>query len=213
MVLIGLLDLPPEIRLHIAECVKGKRALKALSVSSRSLHSIAQSLLFKYFIINLEKKQQGSLSDMLANPQICAAIRSLVLFGPMSAKPPRNNEKKPWLIKERLPKMVRSELFRYPDQDHPCLFLAAYLHRFEPTSVVIGYPWILIDILKLCSNKVMASPVCAVPRIDGRGLTCGLNFTTTSSRGIRVATSQSIENEKATCQKYGAAHFQTGGFC
>jgi len=39
------------------------------------------------------------------------------------------------------------------------LFLAAYLYQFEPTSVVIGYLWMFIDILKLCSNKVMASPV------------------------------------------------------
>ena len=100
--------------------MKGKRALKARSVTSRSIHSIAQSLLFKHFIINLEKKQQGSLNDMLADPQICAAIRSLVLFGPMSANPPRNNEKKLSLIKERLPKMVRLKLFRYPNQDHPC---------------------------------------------------------------------------------------------
>ena len=75
-----------------------------------------------------------------------------------------------------------------------------------------AYLCMFIDILRLCSSKVMASPVCAFPRIDGRGLTCGLNFTTTSSRGIRIATSQSIENEKATCQMYGAAHFQTGSF-
>ena len=51
------------------------------------------------------------------------------------------------------------------------LFLAAYIYQFEPTSVVIGYLWMFIDILKLCSIKVMASPVCTVPRIGGRGST------------------------------------------
>jgi len=108
MVVIGLLDLPPEIQLHIAESVKGKRALRALSVTSRSLCSIAQSLLFKDFKIALERRQQGSLEDMLANPQICVAIRSLVLssYGPLSANL-RDNEKKISLIKELLPKMVR----------------------------------------------------------------------------------------------------------
>jgi len=37
------------------------------------------------------------------------------------------------------------------------LFLVAYLYQFEPTSVVIGYLWMFIDILKLWSSKVMAS--------------------------------------------------------
>jgi hypothetical protein len=108
MVVIGLLDMPPEIQLQIAEFMEGSPALRALSVTSRSLRGITQSVLFKTVLIDLEKGPWGSIDDLLANPRICAAIRSLDLWGrcQMRAKPPRNNEEKLLRVKELLPKMV-----------------------------------------------------------------------------------------------------------
>ena len=107
MVVIGLLDIPPEIQLQIAEFVQTSQTLKALSVTSRFLRSIAQSLLFKTFQIDLGEELRGSIGDLLANPQICAAIRLLVLRGPylLSSQIPRN-EKKLSLIQKLLPEMV-----------------------------------------------------------------------------------------------------------
>jgi hypothetical protein len=105
MVVVGLLDMPPEIQLQIAESLEGRSALKALSVTSRSLRGIAQSVLFESVLIDLEKGPWDSIGDLLANPRICAAIRSLVLCQER-ANPPRNNEKKLLLVKELLPKMV-----------------------------------------------------------------------------------------------------------
>jgi hypothetical protein len=108
MVVIGLLDMPPEIKLQIAEFLEERPALKALSVTSRSLCGIAQSVLFRTFLIDLENGPWDSIGDFLANPRICVAIRSLVLHGrcPKRSNPPRNNEEKLLLVKELLPKMV-----------------------------------------------------------------------------------------------------------
>lgn len=108
MVAMSLLDIPPEIQLQIAEFAETSQTLKALSVTSRSLRSIAQSVLFEKFRIDLGKDLRGSIDDLLANPRICAAIRFLELRGRflMSAKPPRNDEEKLSLIKRILPELV-----------------------------------------------------------------------------------------------------------
>jgi hypothetical protein len=105
MVAIGILDIPPEIQLQIAQFVETKQALKALSVISRSLRRIAQSVLFEKLRIDLGKELRGSIDDLLANPQICASIRWLGLRGRflLSTKP---EEETLSLIKSILPKMV-----------------------------------------------------------------------------------------------------------
>jgi len=104
---IGLLDIPPEIQLQIAEFVKTRQTLKALSVTSRSLRSISQSILFKNLQIDLAKELRGSVDDLLANPRICAAIRFLSLRGRLfSSAPPRNDEEQFSLIQKLLPEMV-----------------------------------------------------------------------------------------------------------
>ena len=108
MVAVSLLDIPPEIQLQIAESAETSQTLKALSVTARSLRSIAQSVLFERFRIDLGRNLRGSIDDLLANPRLCAAIRFLELRGRflMSAKPPRNDEEKLSLIKKILPDMV-----------------------------------------------------------------------------------------------------------
>jgi hypothetical protein len=108
MVAIGLLDIPPEIQLQIAEFTETRQTLKALSLTSRSLRSIAQSMLFEKLRIDLGRGLRGSIDDLLANPRICAAIRFLELVGlwPFSAQPARNDEEKLSLIKKILPEMV-----------------------------------------------------------------------------------------------------------
>jgi len=110
MAAIGLLDIPPEILLQIAEFVETRQTLKALSVTSRSLRSIAQSMLFEKLRIDLKKELRGSVDDLLANPRICAAIRFLELRGRgrylYRTMPPCNEEEKLSLIKKILPEMV-----------------------------------------------------------------------------------------------------------
>ena len=108
MVAIGLLDIPPEMQLQIAEFAETGQTLKALSVTSRSLRSIAQSLLFERFRIDLGKELRGSIDDLLANPQICAAIRVLELRGFLLLRSgiPRSDEEKLSLIQKLLPEMV-----------------------------------------------------------------------------------------------------------
>ena len=85
MVVIGLLDMPPEIQLEIAEFAEtsceAAQTLKALSLTSRSLRHIAQSVLFKTLSINLRKELRGSIDDLVANPQLCATIRMLDIWG------------------------------------------------------------------------------------------------------------------------------------
>ena len=107
MVAIGLLDIPPEIQLQIAEFVETNQTLKALSVTSRSLRSIAQSVLFETLQIGLVKGLRGSIDDLLPNPRICAAIRFLKLRGRFLCNPrPAHDEEKLSLIKKILPRMV-----------------------------------------------------------------------------------------------------------
>ena len=108
MVAIGLLDVPPEIQLQIAEFVNTNQTLKALSVTSRSLRNIAQSVLFETLQIDLIKGLRGSIDDLLPNPRICAAIRFLKLRGQylLGPRPAHNDEEKLSLINKILPRMV-----------------------------------------------------------------------------------------------------------
>ena len=107
MAAIGLLDIPPEVQLQIAGFVETRQTLKALSVTSRSLRSIAQSILFTTLQIDLGKELRGSVDDLLANPRICAAIRFLSLRGRFfGSAPPPNDEEQLSLIQKLLPEMV-----------------------------------------------------------------------------------------------------------
>jgi hypothetical protein len=154
MVVVGLLDIPPEIQLQIAEFLEGRSALKALSVTSRSLRGIAQSVLFRYVLIDLENGPWDSIGD-LANPRICAAIRDLVLHGwcPKRANPPRNNEEKLLLVKELLPKMVGlREVFIY--RVHlSSMFMDGFL------EMAAKIPLKKVD---LCANTIPPG-ICAAP--------------------------------------------------
>jgi len=105
MAAIGLSDIPQEIQLQIAEFVETRQALKALSITSRSLRSIAQSILFENLEIDLGPELRGSVNDLLANPRICAAIRFLDLRGPSSTRP-HNDDEQLSLIQKMLPEMV-----------------------------------------------------------------------------------------------------------
>jgi len=125
MVAIGLLDIPPEIHLQIAESVERRQALKALSVTSRALRSIAQSILFKKLEINLGTELRGSVDDLLANPRICATIRYLELRGLIS--PGRNDEVKLSLIQKMLPEMVGLRKVAIYDVRLSKTFLDAFL--------------------------------------------------------------------------------------
>jgi hypothetical protein len=118
---VGLLDIPPEIQLQIAEFVESTQALKALSVTSRSLRGIAQSVLFKSFQIDL-RQLRGSIDDLLANPQICAAIRFLDLQGKNSC-----TEEKLSLIKELLPRMVGLRVVYISEVAISRVFMDAFL--------------------------------------------------------------------------------------
>ena len=129
MVAISLLDMPPEIQLQIVEFADKSCTLKALSVTSRSLRSIAQSVLFKKLGIDLGKNLRGSIDDLLANPRICAAIRFLELRRGFltSAKPPRNDEEQLAIVKKLLPEMVGLRKVSIYDINLSKVFLEAFL--------------------------------------------------------------------------------------
>jgi len=142
MVAIGLLDMPPEIQLRIAEFVETSQALKALSVTSRSLRSIAQSMLFESLQMDLEKGLRGSIDDLLANPRICAAIRFLELRGRfLSSIAPRNDDKQLSLIQKILPEMVglRRASIYHVNLSKP--FLDAFLGIAANTPLRIHLGW------------------------------------------------------------------------
>jgi len=107
MVALGLLDIPPKIHLQITEFVETRKSLKALSVTSRSLRSIAQSKLFEKLEIDIGKELRGSIDDLLANPRICAAIRFLELRGRvMPGLAPHDDIEQLSPIQKILPEMV-----------------------------------------------------------------------------------------------------------
>jgi len=107
MVAIGLLDIPPKIHLQITEFVETRKSLKALSVTSRSLRSIAQSKLFEKLQIDIATEPRGSIDDLLANPRICAAIRFLELRGRvMPGLAPHDDVEQLSPIQKILPEMV-----------------------------------------------------------------------------------------------------------
>jgi len=137
MVAIGLLDIPPELQLQIAEFVETRQTLKALSVTCRSLRSIAQSILFKTLRIDLGMKLglRGSVDDLLANPRICAAIRFLDLRGP------HNDHEQLSLIQKMLPKVVglRKVLVCFVNLSKT--FLGALLGIAANTPLQISLNW------------------------------------------------------------------------
>jgi len=147
MVAIGLLNIPPEIQLQIAEFVETRQTLKALSVISRSLRCITQSILFEKLRIYLgtELGRRGSVDDLLANPQICAAIRFLGLRGQsglFSSTCPRNYDNELSVIQKMLPEMVG---LRKVSINHINLRNKALLDAFlwiaanKPLQIVLGY--------------------------------------------------------------------------
>jgi len=110
MAAIGLLDIPPEIHLQIVEFVGTRRTLKALSATSRSIRSIAQSKLFEILRIHIGTKlgPSGSVDDLLSNPRICAAVRFLELLGGamlFSSHPHDDDDEQLSLIQKMLPKL------------------------------------------------------------------------------------------------------------
>jgi hypothetical protein len=108
MVATGLLDIPPEIQLQVAELAKTRQNLKALSLTCSSLRSIAQSLLFARLRLNTGEGIRGPVIDLLANPQICSSIRVLRLTSRYPSTPilPRSDEENLSIIKKFLPEMV-----------------------------------------------------------------------------------------------------------
>jgi len=142
MVAIGLLGVPPEIQLRIAEFVETSQALKALSVTSRSLRSIAQSMLFESLQIDLGMEPRGSVDDLLANPRICAAIRFLRLRGRfLSSRAPRNDDEQLSLIQKILSEMVglRKVVIYHVNLSKP--FLDAFLGIAANTPLRIHLGW------------------------------------------------------------------------
>jgi len=141
---IGLLDTPPEIQLQIAEFVETPQTLKALSVTSRSLRSIAQSILFKNLQISLGRELRGSVDDLLANPQICAAIRFLSLRGRTAvfgSVAPRKDEEQLSLIQKMLPEMVGLRKVSIYHVNMSKTFLDAFLGIAAnmPLQILLGW--------------------------------------------------------------------------
>ena len=146
MVAIGLLDIPPEIQLQIAEFVETRQTLKALSVISRSLRCITQSILFEKLRIDLgtDRGLRGSVDDLLANPRICAAIRFLELRGQSlsSYTCPRNNDNQLSVIQRMLPEMVglRKVLIKHINLSNKVLLDAfLWIAANKPLQISLGY--------------------------------------------------------------------------
>jgi hypothetical protein len=161
MVAIGLLDIPPEIQLQIAEFAETRQTLKALSVTARSLRSIAQSVLFEKLRINLGRELRGSIDDLLANPRICAAIRFLELRGlwPFSANPSRNYEEKLSLIKKILPEMVGLRKVSIYQVNLSKAFLDALLGKAVnmPLQITLGWNIYPYDVIPTAYTPLQVS--------------------------------------------------------
>ena len=149
MAAIGLLDIPPEIQLQIAEFVETRQTLKALSVISRSLRSITQSILFEKLRIDLGTNlgRRGSVDNLLANPRICAAIRFLELRGQSdpclsSSTRPRNDDNQLSVIQKMLPEMVglRKVLIKHFNLSNKALLDAfLWIAANKPLEIVLGW--------------------------------------------------------------------------
>jgi len=148
---IGLLDMPPEIHLQIAEFVETRKTLKALSVTSRSLRRIAQSVLFEFLQITLGIPLRRPVDDLLANPQICASIRMLWLCGMdlSQGTTPRSDEEQLSLIQKILPKMLGLRMVLITNVKLSKAFLDVFLGIAANTPLQIGlymniYPYSVI---------------------------------------------------------------------
>ena len=139
MVAIGLLDIPLEIQLQIAEFVETGQALKALSLTSRSLRSIAQSVLFERLRINLASELRGSFDDLLANPRICASIHFFELRG--RYQPSAKEEEKLSLIASLLPAMVGLRAVLIYNCNISVEFMGAFLRIAENMPLRIKLGW------------------------------------------------------------------------
>ena len=162
MVAVGLLNIPPEIQLQITEFVGTTKTLKALSVISRSLRSIAQSLLFKRFRIYLFKELRGSIDDLLANQQICAAIRVLEvgrfrLGSRLSI--PHSTEERLSLIKRLLPELVGLRGVWIHQLNLNVTFMASVLEIAAkiPLKVKVGWNVYPSDISSMFSAPLLIS--------------------------------------------------------
>lgn len=135
-VAIGLLNTPPELQLEIAEFVAANSvsndALKVLSMTSRSLRSIAQSVLFKKFRINLERELTSSIDDLLANPRICASVRSLELWA-SSPTGPHSPKEKISQVTKLLPKMAALRAVHF----HHIKLTKGFMNAFLETAANI----------------------------------------------------------------------------
>ena len=154
MVAVSLLDIPPEILLQIAGFAQTGQALKALSVTSRSLRSIAQSVLFEKFSIDLGKDLRGSIDDLLANPRICAAIRFLELRGLhlMNPRPLHIEKEKLSLIKRILPDMVGLRKVSISQVILSKVFLEAFLGIATNIPLQINLGW------NICPPNIYLTP-------------------------------------------------------
>jgi len=145
MASIGLLDIPPEIQLQIAEFAE-TQDLKVLSLTSRSLCSIAQSMLFETLRIDLRTGLRGLVDNLLANPRICAAIRFLVIHG---WPPLRNHEELLSHTQKMLPEMIGLREVSIEQVDLSKAFLNAVLGiaANKPLQISLGwntYPYSVI---------------------------------------------------------------------
>jgi hypothetical protein len=143
MAAIGLLDIPSEIQLQIVEFAETSQTLKALSVTSRSFRSIAQSMLFENLQIDVGSELRGSIDDLVANSRICAAIRTLQLRGRylFGETPPRNDEEQLSLIKKILPEMVGLRKVSINQVNLSQAFLDAFLEIAASTPLHITLSW------------------------------------------------------------------------
>jgi hypothetical protein len=164
---VGLLDIPPEIQLQIAEFVEPTQALKALSVTSRSLRGIAQSVLFKSFRIDL-RQLRGSIDDLLANPQICAAIRFLDLQGKDSY-----GEEELLLVKELFPWIIGLRVVCICEVAITRVFMDAFLEMAANIPLQVN----------LCTN-VYPPGIAPTPNTPLRISRLRLQFSFASSRLI-----------------------------
>jgi len=137
MAAIGLVDIPPEIQLQIAEFAE-TQDLNALSLTSRSLRSIAQSMLFENFQIDLKTGLRGLVDNLLANPRICAAIRFLVIHG---WHPSCNHEELLSHTQKMLPKMVGLRKVSIEEVDLSKAFLDAVLGIAANKPLKISLEW------------------------------------------------------------------------